>query len=105
TVASVHHRLHDVFHGFAEEVNKQQVQQQHCCDHRAKQHEVVLAMKTSHQFATRTLVNERFDEATVLAIGNRCCYQPVLTIVAANLRRRCAVCDRGAAVVPGGQEI
>src|SRR5690349_21922535 len=82
------HRLHDFFHGFAEEVNKQEVQQEHRSDYSAEQHEVVLAMKTADEVAMITLEYERLDEATVLAVTHGRRDQPVLTVVAIDLCRR-----------------
>src|ERR1044071_2688522 len=79
--ASVPHRLYDVFHWFAEKGNKQQGQHQHSRDHGTKQPEVILAMQAVNQFALRSLVDERLDEARVLAVADRRCDQPVLTIV------------------------
>ena len=73
--ASVSHCLHDVFHGFAKEVDKEQVQQEHRGDHGATQHKVVLAMKSTDELAMRTLEHERFDETGVWAICNWNCFQ------------------------------
>src|SRR6185369_5890953 len=80
------HRLYDFFHRFAEEVDKQQVQHDHCRDDSAEQHEVVLAMKTADEVAMITLKYERLDEATVLAVAHGRRDQPVLTVVAIDLR-------------------
>src|ERR1044071_10142395 len=81
------HCLDDFFHRFAEEIDKQQVQQEHRSDHSAEQHEVVLAMKTADEIAVITLEYERLDEATVLAVTHRCRDQPILTVVAIDLCR------------------
>ncbi len=83
--ASERHRLHDVFHGPAEEIDKEQVQQEHRRDHGANQHEVVLAMKTGDQPAMVTLEHKRLDETAVLAVADWGGNQPVLTVVAIDL--------------------
>src|SRR4029078_6182267 len=71
--ASMGHRLDDVFHRPAEEIDKEQVQQEHRSDHRANKHEVVLAMKTGDQPTMITLEHERLDKAAMLAVAQRRC--------------------------------
>src|ERR1044072_7937383 len=97
TLASMSHRLHNVFHRFAEKIDKKYVQQEHQRYHGASQYEVVFAVKTADQLAVSTLEYERLDESAVLAIRNRNCNQPVLTIVLVNLSCRGACCDFGTA--------
>ena len=83
---SMRHRLDDVFHWFAEEINEEQIQQEHRGDHGAKQHEVVLAMNTADQIALITLDDERLDEAGVRSVADRSRYDPVHAVVAIDLR-------------------
>src|ERR1044072_7112259 len=86
-VSSITHRVHDVFHGFAEEVDEDQIQQTNRRDHTADQDEVVFTMQPRDELTVIAAEHQRLDDASVLRILNGRCDHPVIAVVSMDLNR------------------